>query len=278
MAGLVNWYDSLNRRYMETELEIKRDKNIYNADGYLASISNALVCGSYTMTLLEKRLLMLFISTINNDPKNPVKLDCNTAYAISVKTYSDLYEIDYEAAKDELSRAVEKLYQQDLWYFDENGDQRRTRWISTLPRYNKYDHMVEIMLAPGIIPLISELSRSFTSYKITYLAGLTSFYSLRLYELFYMELKRSHKSNCKLNVSVLFLRQLFKLDKKYPDFGVMFSSVVREQIEEINQKTDIYISYLNEYGDKMYIKEGRKVVAITFIISHKPKEKLICSH
>lgn len=66
------------------------------------------------MTLVEKRLIILFISKINNDPKEPERVDPLKVYKIKVEEFAALYGLDLETAKDELAEGVEKLFQQEL--------------------------------------------------------------------------------------------------------------------------------------------------------------------
>lgn len=247
--------------------------NSGNINNYLATISNSLVYASYDLSLLEKRLLMLFISTVNNHNVDELPaLDANVYYEINVKDYAELYGIEYKNAKEEIEQAVDRLFKQDLWYFDEDGKQIRTRWISTVVSYDKDRHSLNISLSKGIIPLISELRRSFTSYRMLYLAELDSYYSVRLYEILYSELKKSRKSVHKVQVQVLYLRQLLQVLDKYSDFNAFFTNIIEKPIEEVNQKTNICVRYVGEDGKRLYIKNGRKVVAVGFVVSYKDKK------
>ena len=245
----------------------------------LVTVSNTFIQASYELSLVEKRLLLAFISQVDNDickeeGKERDSLEVitsDTLYNLNVKAYSELYDINYETAKEELSEAVDKLFQKEVTYRPEEGTEVTTRWISSKVTYTKGEHIIGLKWASDIIPLISELRCNFTSYKLRFLRTLGSVHSIRLYEIFIMELNKSHKSSIELTLNVQELREILKLEHKYPLFADFMKRVILDPIQAINSdtNTNIAVSVEDANGNKLYVKKGKKVVAITFKISRK---------
>lgn len=237
----------------------------------LVSVSNDLVTASYSMTLLEKRLLILAVSYVNNAESMRKAVTEGDIFTIKVSDYAEIYGIEYETAKDELAAAVERLYQQDLTYV-KDGKPIRTRWVSYLPNYNGSTHEVELAFSPGISPLISELSEDFSSYRLLFLAGLQSVYSIRLYWLFYKELRKSHKKMVKVYYTLDHFRCMLRLDDKYSMAGDFLRRVIKEPLDEIEKHTNISVYFTNAENKPMYVKQGRKIIGLYFWVQYKDKQ------
>jgi plasmid replication initiation protein len=247
----------------------------------IVSVSNDLVKAQYELSKVEKRLIICLIASINNNVKlvegelqgSLEVLDPGKEYSLKTETYAELYGIAYEAAKDELEVAIDKLYERDVKYTLKGEKEIRTRWISSVVRYDKTSHEVSIYWAAGIIPLISELRSNFTSYKVKFLSTLSSIYSIRLYEVFVMELSKSRKSSITLNLTVESIRFMCDLGDKYTLFADFMKRVVEEPVRAINKdgNCNINISLKGDDGKNRYIKEGKKVVGIAFNVSWRSK-------
>jgi len=247
----------------------------------LVTMSNTLLKASYEISLVEKRLLLAFISQIDNDicrkegreKDNLPIITSDTRYTLDVKSYADLYSIDYEAAKDELEIAVDKLFQKEVTFTTDEG-KITTRWIGSKIKYTKGEHTLGLKWASDIIPFISELRDNFTSYRLRFLSTISSVYALRLYELFIMELNRSYKSHVEVTVTVEQLRDMLALGNKYTLFADFRKRVIEEPISQLNKdkNSNITISITDKDGKKLYNKKGKQVVSITFRIKRKVKE------
>ncbi len=58
----------------------------------------------------------------------------------------------------------------------------KSRWVSKIA-YVDSAGIVELTFAPDVIPLITQLEKSFTAYELKQISSLTSKYAIRLYEL-----------------------------------------------------------------------------------------------
>lgn len=95
---------------------------------------------------------------------------------------------------------------------------------------------------------------------------LTNKYSVTLYELLF-----DYKNVKFPIITISQFRELMGIDKKkYIQFKELNKSVIKKAIDEINKKTDMFVSY-------SIIKDGRTIVKISFSIVMEKKEEKIDS-
>ena len=234
----------------------------------VCTVSNIVLENNYKLTLTSKRLLMLLISRINNG-KESEKLDIYTWYTVSVKDYSDMYGIKYETAKDLIYKKGLNQLLDGLFRYETEKHIYIMHWISGF-RYNRKDHTIAIRWTLDIIPLISELQKNFTTTKMRYLSKLGSWYSISLYEFCVYKLGRSKKKRLYLELTVEELKKLLCITDEYPIFNNFFTNAVEKQIKEINEKTNLIVSYLDSQGKKVFIKTGKEVTGIGLTLQFKP--------
>jgi plasmid replication initiation protein len=251
----------------------------------MVSKSNNLITASYSLGNIEQRLILCFLGNIDNNickkaGKERDLLEVISAdkwYSIDVRQYAELYNVSLKYAKEELEAAVQGLYDAEVTYLNEKGLEVTTRWVSSRVKYDKETCTIKLAWALGIIPYISQLRANFTSYHLQNIKTLTSSYSIRWYELFVMELNRSRKSSMLLTVAIEDIRVLFKLQDKYTLFADFMKRVVETPIKLINldKNTNIKVSLVDEAGKRRYIKDGKRVISITFDISWKQKAAVV---
>ncbi len=94
----------------------------------------------------------------------------------------------------------------------------------------------------------------YTPLDLSIIKGLRSKYSVALYEL----LKDYRAMGC-LKISISEFRELMGVKKAYKDFGVLRHKVINVAVNDINEKTDLTVSY-------EFYKLGNKIVDIEFFI------------
>ena len=99
-----------------------------------------------------------------------------------------------------------------------------------------------------------DLSREFTSISLEYALLLNSVYAGRLYDLL-----KQYQTIGERIIALDDLRKMLELQDKYPQFKDVRVNVLEVAQREINEKTDISITWKP-------IKESRKVVAIHFMV------------
>lgn len=234
------------------------------------TVSNELVTAHYKLTLLEKRLLLLVISCV--DSREPT-LTASTPFSITAQQYAECYDIDVETAKDELENAIDKLYEQTLKYNPAPNVFIETRWISSKQKYNKDEHKVVVYFAHDIIPLLSNLVKSFTSFQLKEVLPFNSIYSIRLYEIFIKDLKSSYKKQITKLYSITELREMLCLTDSYTLVGDFLKKVIFRSIEDIDKHTSLSVHCLNAQKQKAYQKVGKRIVGLYVSIQYKDTKK-----
>jgi plasmid replication initiation protein len=122
---------------------------------------------------------------------------------------------------------------------------------------------IKVRWSPYLAPFILEIKRGFTLYEIKTFLSLDSIYSKKLYRF----LKKLQKYG-RVEVPVEEIRFYLEVEDKYKNhFGLLELKVLKPAIEEINEKTDLYVEYTTKREGK-----GNKVIALIFKIKQKPQE------
>jgi plasmid replication initiation protein len=103
------------------------------------------------------------------------------------------------------------------------------------------------------------LSREFTKYALSDIAGMSSSYAIRIYELLVQ-----YRSIGRREISVDSLRIMLELGKKYPLFADFKKRVIDTAIDQINEYSPLKVTYEQK-------KTGRKVTHILFSFKEKSK-------
>ncbi|MEO2154142.1 MAG: replication initiation protein [Aquificota bacterium] len=119
--------------------------------------------------------------------------------------------------------------------------------------------------SPYLAPFILELRKGFTLYEIRNFLRLDSLYAKKLYRF----LKKLQKYG-RVEVPIEEIRFYLEVEDKYKNhFGLFELYVLKPSVEEINEKTDLYVEYETKREGK---GRGGKVVALIFKIKQKPQE------
>ena len=139
---------------------------------------------------------------------------------------------------------------------------------------------VTIRFSREIIPMLIDLKRNFTQYNLKNIAELESRFSIAVYKLccLYHNKYRGLKANGKYDVDleayrepvikIAELRKLTNTVDKYASFYNFEQRVLSKAVEEINEKTNLKVSYRKIYA-------SRKVVAVKFQISSDREERIL---
>ena len=137
------------------------------------------------------------------------------------------------------------------------------RWVQSI-RVLESKSVVGLRFSKEILPFISNLSREFTKYSLSDIAGMSSAYAIRIYELL-----SQYRSIGKREISVENLRTMLELGKRYPLFADLKRWVIDTAVDQINEYSPLNVKYEQK-------KTGRKVTHIQF--SFKEKSKSINHH
>lgn len=213
------------------------------------------------LSLSELRLIQLGIVDAR---ENQEGLTADKPLFISAKRYADCFDVESHTAYEVLKSVEKTLFDRRFTFVNERHNEVKSRWISQV-EYHKGEGGISIILTPAVVNEITRIDgyeTAFTSYLLKQTAGLNSVYSVRLYELLkqWLQVKKA-----KFELELL-RGQLGLGVNEYVRMSDFKKRVLDLAVDEINDKTDLKVSYTN-------IKKGRKIVGFNFKILEKPKPK-----
>jgi len=123
---------------------------------------------------------------------------------------------------------------------------------------------------PKLMPYLIELKENFTQYKLKEIVNLQSKYAVVLYKWCVMNYQQGTYNASYYNpkISMKDLRILTDTTKELLDFRNFEKRVLKLSQKEINEKTDLHISYEK-------VKDGRSIGWIQFYIEKKDTDNVI---
>ena len=207
------------------------------------------------MSIDEKRIIILaspLVRVNNATEKTPIE--------VASSVFAKLSGIDRNSAYKQMKSASKKLMKRTFIYEDKDGDDTEVQWLIR----SKYaDGYISMHFTDEVIYLLQVFDKlnPYTKYLKEDILNLKLTYSLDLYHL-------AKKSEGKGGFSMTLdqYRQELGTPKSYERINNLKENAVDGPIKEINQKTDIKITYEN-------IKRGRTVTGLTFTVKAKPTKK-----
>ena len=217
-----------------------------------AVMENALIEARYSLTVEEQRLILTTIAMLDNIEtasngfptlKIPKKLIIET---------TGLHEKDYKVVKNSLERLMSRV----ITIETEKGFELY-QWFAKA-KYNKGDEYIEVQFHPDLKPYLLELKKRFTKIPLKQVLKLRSKYAIRLYEL----LKRYEDTGFRTDYLPELRKKLGVEEKEYKAFKDFEKRVLKPAVKEINEKTDLEVSYTKK-------KTGRRITHIDFKVKSK---------
>lgn len=225
---------------------------------------NALIQASYTLDLVEQRLMLLAIMEARETGKG---IAPDSLLQVHAHSYAEHFNINKETAYTVMKDASKGLFDRYVTYHDKNpktGKDRsfHCRWVDKIG-YEKDTGIVYLRFTHDVVPLITRLEQQFTSYDIEQISSLNSGYAIRLYELLIQ-----WRSVGKTPVFELqqFRQQLGVEEIKYSRMSDFKKYVLDFAVQQINEHTDITVKYDQH-------KQGRVITGFTFNFKVKTKSK-----
>lgn len=214
--------------------------------------SNQVIEASYQLSAVEQRIVLAAISRI---PKNQLITD-DELYPVSVDELKQLGVHEKTAYRD-LKEGINRLYERSI-NLSIDDKSIKMRWVQEI-QFLDSQSVIGIRFSKPILPFISNLSREFTKYALSDIAGINSGYGIRIYELLVQ-----YRQIGKREISVESLRTMLELGKKYPLFADFKKRVIDTAIDQINEYSPLKVTYEQK-------KTGRKVTHIIFSFKEKSK-------
>lgn len=223
----------------------------------LVTQDNALVSAAYTMSLIEKRLLVFAISRI--DPTSQAWKQGRAEVTVTANEWVSTYKGSRTAAYSELREASKQLFERKVRVYGDGQNGKNIRWISA-EQYSEKEGEVTVTFSGPVLFHLTGMMEQFTSYDLLGVSGFKSIYSIRIYELV-----TQFKNTGWRQISVDQLRTMLQLEDSYTLFANFRKRVLDTACTEITKKSDLDVTWSP-------VKEGRKIVAVIF--KCKPKEQL----
>ena len=225
---------------------------------------NALIQASYTLDLVEQRLMLLAIMEARETGKG---IAPDSLLQIHAHSYAEHFNVNKETAYTVMKDASKGLFDRYVTYHDKNpktGKDRsfHCRWVDKIG-YEKDTGIVYLRFTHDVVPLITRLEQQFTSYDIEQISNLNSGYAIRLYELLIQWRSVGKTPVCNLQQ---FRQQLGVEEIKYSRMSDFKKYVLDFAVQQINEHTDITVKYDQH-------KQGRIITGFTFNFKVKTKSK-----
>lgn len=218
--------------------------------------SNAINRASYRLSAVELRILKSAIAQIPRADADP-----DAVYWVDAKDLVSLGS-DAKAVYAQMRQAAEVLFMRYVTI-------RETEYTDTLHwvyrvRYSEGDGKIGLTFSPPLLPFLSELKKSFTQYKLIELAGMTSEYAIRLYDLC-----MQFQDTGWVDFSISDLQSAFKCGSSYSTNITMFKRKVLDvAVKQINESehTKIVIHY-------ELLKTNRRFTDVRFTFRKREEEE-----
>ena len=226
---------------------------------------NSLINASYSLSLVEQRLILLAIIEARETEQG---IDSESFLEVHAQHYADRFDIQLNNSYSILSDASQSLFNRQVTYtmVDEKRnkpEKRVVRWVSGIS-YVEGSGVVKLRFSPEVVPLITRLEKNFTSYELEQVKNLNS-YATRLYEMLI-----SWRSVGKVKITLLELRQRLGLENEYQAMSDFKKRVLDISLQQINEHTDIIADYEQH-------KHGRTITGFTFKFKQKTNPKTVKS-
>jgi len=219
----------------------------------LVTQDNALINASYTLDLIEKRLILLAIAK----KRQMVKCETSNHIEIRAKDYEKSFQVDSSTAYQSLKSASKNLF--DRYFSYQTIDRRgklgltNSRWVSEATYFDSEGYL-SLVFSPSVLTFITELEKRFTSYFLSDISKLTSIYAVRLYELI-IAWKVTHKTP--IFELEDFRKKMGVKEDEYPRMTNFKQRVLDIAINQINEHSNIRIECEQH-------KKGRKITGFSF--------------
>lgn len=231
----------------------------------LVAKSNRLVEAAFSLSLAEQRVILSVLAQINSHPAGkPITGD--TPFELTASGFADLFSTSlnstYAALKDATHRLTDRWIHIDAPDPDDPGlDYTRTRWVSSIDYYEARGRL-RIYLASPLIPYVSQLAGAFTRYRIQSIAGMTSVYAIRLYELLVQ-----WQSEGEREVDVEWLKEKFQISDKYTSITDLQRRVIKPAVDQVDKHSNISVRCVPK-------RVGRRIEKFQFLFREKVRQQV----
>ncbi len=211
--------------------------------------------GRFNLALVEQRIVLFMISKIRPDAADFDTIEFN------IRDFCEVCGIQYRSNISALKDTIKELADKSMWIQTGKGKQQTLiRWIEK-PYIDPDCGIVKIRLDRDLLPYLINLKSNFTEYQLISTLALRSVYSLKLYELL-----KSYLYLGKYEITIDELKEYLQVDNRYGEIKYFNRDVVRRELDEINDYTDIEVTC-------EYIRRGKTISGYRFSIREYEDEE-----
>jgi plasmid replication initiation protein len=223
------------------------------SDNPLAIQSNTLIHARYEMTALQKKVLLMLISKIQNDDSD------FQPYRIHAREFLEAAELKSTQIYGKLRQATEGLLSKVFHIQKSTGLLQIT--ILSSAEYFEGKGVMELCFDPKLKPYLLQLKEQFTMMPLKEVLSLRSIYAIRIYEMM-----QQFKSTAFFVTNVDDLKYKLGIEGKYKSYNLFKKNVILQAQKEL-ETTDMAFTFKE-------IKKGKKVDRLEFRLTPKKEEPL----
>ena len=230
--------------------------------GNLVVKTNQLNSALQNLSLPEIRIIQLAIVDAR---ETNTGLSTDKPLRIDALRYAEMFETTRQNGYQRMKDAEENLFNRRFSYIDERGKLIKSRWIQQVT-YLDDEGAIELVFTLAVVNGISRIDGAedfFTSYLLEQTASMDSIYSVRLYELLVQWVAARNTPLFELDK---FREQLGIEEHEYKRMGNFKLRVLDLAVKEINEKSDLKVSYEQ-------VKKGVAIAGFKFKVLTKVQPK-----
>ena len=210
--------------------------------------SNDLIQARYELNLNEQKIILYAVSKLDRDIENfnILNLDIRDFFKL-LGTTKERYT--------EIREVVRDLRKKEVIINTDEGE-IITGWLSSI-YYKKNKGIIELEFSKNLVPYLLQLKEKFTRYELKNILYLNNKHSIRIYELL-----KQYENIGNRTFTVDEIKEILMLKGQYERFSNFESRVLKPTMEEINDYTDLKVSYEK-------VKKGRAIYSIRYKIELK---------
>ncbi|MGP5065058.1 replication initiation protein RepM [Psychrobacter celer] len=224
--------------------------------------SNRLNVATQNLSLSEVRIMQLAIIDAR---ETGTGLSTDKPLVISSTRYAEAFNVTRQTAYEAILDAEKNLFERRFSFLDTDDRMVKSRWVQRV-KYLDDESSIEVILTYDVVNEITRIDgyeQFFTKYLLAQTASMKSAYSVRLYELL---VQWKTAKNTPLLQLDCFREQLGVDDTEYKLMSDFKKRVLNVAVDEINEKTDLKVSYEQ-------VKKGRTITGFKFKVLTKDNPK-----
>lgn len=225
----------------------------------VATQDNELVTACYRMTLNEKRLLLLGIAKV--DPSRMPTKGVPLEFDITVAEWRAAFGDDSRSVYKDLEAATKRLIRRQVFIKGRSDSDQLLNWLDRC-QYHRGEGRISVRFGWTICHYLGGFLDQFTRLNIMHIRSLSSFHSIRLYEILIQFRSTGFRA-----IKLEDFRHSLGIDNAYPRFADLKRRIIDPAVSDLNQNTDILISWTE-------VKQGRRVVSLRFVFEDKRQVNL----